>query len=124
MPFSGDYEPNHSLFCVIISNSSNVYPDFPVLNSIKLQYRYRAMMTLIKVQLIKFPCCSSLICEVRKDEGCVLPCDVLTPIICLSQYLKMRFGRGMQLLGSIQFILATVGTSVSHFIAPEQNVTH
>lgn len=28
--------------------------------------------------------------------------------VCLSQYLKMRFGRGMQLLGSIQFIVATV----------------
>lgn len=26
----------------------------------------------------------------------------------MSQYLKMRFGRGMQLLGSIQFLIATV----------------
>lgn len=35
-------------------------------------------------------------------------CSVITSAICLSQYLKMRFGRGMQLLGSIQFLVATV----------------
>lgn len=37
--------------------------------------------------------------------------DVMTLAICLSQYLKMRFGRGMQLFGSIQFLLATVRTA-------------
>lgn len=35
-------------------------------------------------------------------------CSVIISAICLSQYLKMRFGRGMQLLGSIQFLVATV----------------
>lgn len=35
-------------------------------------------------------------------------CCVITSAVHLSQYLKMRFGRGMQLLGSIQFLVATV----------------
>lgn len=33
---------------------------------------------------------------------------ILTSPVCLSQYLRMRFGRGMQLLGSVQFLVATV----------------
>ncbi len=37
-----------------------------------------------------------------------IPCRVIAAAVCLSQYLKMRFGRGMQLLGSIQFLVATV----------------
>lgn len=35
-------------------------------------------------------------------------CWFVTEDVCLLQYLKMRFGRGMQLLGSIQFLVATV----------------
>lgn len=35
-------------------------------------------------------------------------CCVVTEAVRLPQYLKMRFGRGMQLLGSIQFLVATV----------------
>lgn len=35
-------------------------------------------------------------------------CCVVTEALHLSQYLKMRFGRGMQLLGSIQFLVVTV----------------
>lgn len=37
-----------------------------------------------------------------------ISCCFVTEDVCLSQYLKMRFGRGMQLLGSIQFLVATV----------------
>lgn len=48
----------------------------------------------------------------RSEEGWAMreeiPRHVITPAVCLSQYLKMRFGRGMQLLGSIQFLVATV----------------
>lgn len=42
-------------------------------------------------------------------------CHVITPAVHMSQYLKMRFGRGMQLLGSVQFLLATVRYIVLHY---------
>lgn len=38
-------------------------------------------------------------------------CWVVTVALFLTQYLKMRFGRGMQLLGSIQFLVVTVRSS-------------
>lgn len=43
--------------------------------------------------------------------GAQIFCCVVTEAVRLSQYLKMRFGRGMQLLGSIQFLVVTVRSS-------------
>lgn len=50
-------------------------------------------------------------------------CCFVTKDVCLSQYLKMRFGRGMQLLGSIQFLVATVRSADVHR-RHSNNATH
>nr|XP_054608200.1 sodium/iodide cotransporter isoform X2 [Nothobranchius furzeri] len=43
-----------------------------------------------------------------------LPVFFRLGIISTNQYLKMRFGKGMQLLGSLQFLLATVQSAFVH----------
>lgn len=38
----------------------------------------------------------------------------VTEDVCLSQYLEMRFGRGMQLLGCFQFLVVNVRSADVH----------
>ncbi len=46
---------------------------------------------------------------------CFCVCEHQVPInVLVCQYLGMRFGRGMQLLGSLQFIVATVRETHHH----------